>query len=73
MRFARKIIDSNILNQIMELPLELQNKKVEILILPVNEEKSYRSKFNPREFMGLLRLDNPEKDIQEIRNDWERM
>lgn len=73
MRFARKTINSNMLSEIMELPVELQNKKVEILIFPVSEKEKTKKIFNPREFIGLLKLDDPKKDVKEIRSDWERI
>ncbi|HLV10784.1 MAG TPA: hypothetical protein VKY40_11275 [Halanaerobiales bacterium] len=38
MDFVRKIIDSDDIESIVSLPNDLKNKKVEILILPLEEK-----------------------------------
>jgi hypothetical protein len=53
--------------------MELRHKKVEVLILPLEEDnKKEGKKFNPKEFRGILRNNNLEDDINAIRNEWER-
>lgn len=59
MDFVRKIIDSDDLKSIVSLPDELKNKKVEMLILPL-EEKEKRKNFDPEEFKGILNLQEEE-------------
>jgi len=35
----RKVVDSNILNDVLDLPPAYKNKKVEIILFPVEEKK----------------------------------
>ena len=39
MEFIRKIIDSNLLNQVLPLPNSFHNHKVEILVFPIRDRK----------------------------------
>jgi len=39
MEFVREIIDSSILDQVINLPKSFNNRKVEILIFPVQEQE----------------------------------
>ncbi|MFP4021017.1 MAG: hypothetical protein ACLFUK_05375, partial [Halanaerobium sp.] len=59
MEFVRKIIDSNDIESIVKLPTELKNKKVEILILPVEEGKKPQN-FDPQQYKGVLNIDSDE-------------
>ena len=43
MEFIREIIDSNILNQVITLPQSFHDRKVEILIFPVQEQEAMAS------------------------------
>jgi hypothetical protein len=43
MSFFRKIINSDFLAPIINLPPELKDKKVEIIILPVEEDRKERN------------------------------
>ena len=40
MEFVRKIIDSNVLDQVLPLPHSFHNHKVEILVFPVQDRKT---------------------------------
>jgi len=40
MEFVRKIIDSNVLDQVLSLPHSFHNHKVEILVFPVQDRKA---------------------------------
>jgi hypothetical protein len=68
MNFVRKVANSNILARIIDLPENLRNKKVEILVFPydnVNAEDKLAQK--PKRARGLLeRYKN--KDLQDLEN-----
>lgn len=72
MEVLRRIIDSDSLESVISLPREFKHKKVEILILPVDEKKE---EFNPEEFKGSLNIkkEELEEELQHIRNEWERL
>ncbi len=74
MEFVRKIINSNEIESIVKLPTELKNKKVEILILPVEEGKKQKN-FDPRQYKGVLNIDSDEleKELSNMRDEWERL
>ena len=74
MNYLRKIINSKDIESIVELPEELKNKKVELLILPVSEDEENESKFDPEEYCGLLNLEEEKikEGLSEIRSDWKR-
>ena len=38
MEFVREIVDSSVLNQVLNLPRSFLNRKVEILVIPVQEK-----------------------------------
>ena len=46
MQFARKIVSAEKIIGIMELPDELRHREVEIIVLPVNDDKT---RFIPQE------------------------
>ena len=73
MQVVRTIVESSRLEKIVEMPKEFKNKKVEVLILPVNEKKKKR-KFNPEDFEGILDLDiaKIDEEINNMRAEWER-
>ncbi len=75
MQFVRKIMDSRFIEEIIILPEELRNKKVEILVLPFNENEVYNREkeiFKPEDFEGILKTVNLEEEIKTIRDEWER-
>ena len=57
MEFVRQVIDSNALDKIF-LPQNLKNRKVEIIILPVDEkehlQKQVKKEKSIDEFVGML-------------------
>jgi hypothetical protein len=78
MQFVRTIVESNRLVDIVDIPTEFKNKKVEVLILPFHEKKrpsKKKKKFNPEDFEGILNIDKRdiEKEIKRMRNEWERI
>ena len=74
MEFVRKIVDSDDIESIVSLPNELKNKKVEILILPL-EQKEDKKDFNPKAFKGVMNIDEKElkKELDDMRKEWERL
>ena len=71
MDFIRKIINSDDIESIVSLPNDLKNKKVEILILPLEEKKE----FDPEKFKGITNLKekNLKKELEDMREEWERI
>ena len=55
MDFIRKIIDSNDIESIVSLPKDLNNKKVELLVLPL-EEKDENKEFEPQRFRSITNM-----------------
>ena len=74
MQFVRAIVESSSLENVVKIPREFKNRKVEILILPLNEMKK-KKKFNPKDFEGVLDLSQEEIDfeLREMRNEWDRI
>ena len=66
MEFIRKIMDARDLQDIVELPNSLRNKKVEILIFSINDDK--KKKTSKKSLSGFLseyaNLDLIEKEDQ---------
>ncbi|GAH32311.1 unnamed protein product [marine sediment metagenome] len=56
MDFIRKIINSDLLQNIFEIPISLKHKKVEILILPVEKFDQYTEKKHCFMLIYLLQL-----------------
>jgi len=52
MEFVRKVMDSDSLASFMDLPKELKHKKVEVIILPIEEE--VESKKVTKSLRGIL-------------------
>jgi len=72
--FVRKIINSDDIESIVKLPTELKNKRVEILILPVEENKKQQD-FDPKQYKGVLNIDSDEleKELSDMRDEWDRL
>ncbi|WP_027339021.1 hypothetical protein [Halonatronum saccharophilum] len=69
MNFIRKIIDSNSIATIMDLPVELKNKKVEVIVLPVDDDP--KEKKNTKSLKGILnKYSNPDL-IKEEEEAWQ--
>ena len=78
MQFVRTVVESNRLVDIVDIPMEFRNKKVEVLILPLHKIKlpsKKKQKFNPEEFEGILNIgkNDIEKEIKRMRDEWERI
>ena len=72
MQAVRAIVHSDVLMNIFSLPFDLQHRNVEVLILPVDEQKTTRSLFKPQEYAGSLKLADATADISLMREEWER-
>jgi len=68
---VRKVVEGSQLAQIIELPAEMKNTKVELIIRPFIEKKEIET-FDPKRFRGILNIKNVEEQIEQIRNDWVR-
>ena len=75
MQFVRKIINSKMLENIVDIPVELKNKKIEMLLLPIDSTDDCQKSFDPRKFRGAVRLDKKlvQKQIQDLRDEWDRV
>lgn len=78
MQFVRTVVESNRLIDIVDIPMEFKNKKVEVLILPFHKMKppsKKKKKFKPEDFEGILNIDKKdiEKEIKRMRDEWERI
>jgi hypothetical protein len=74
-QFVRKIIDSKLVEDIVEIPVELKNKKIEMLLLQVDKENSKPQKqFDPGKFRGITNLDENilNEQIKDLRKEWQR-
>ena len=74
-QFVRKIIDSKLVEDIVEIPIKLKNKKIEMLLLQVDKEKSKpQKKFDPRKFRGITNIDENivNEQIKDLRKEWQR-
>jgi hypothetical protein len=77
MQFVRTIVESNRLETIVDIPEELKDQKVEVLILPFpadQPKKKNKKGFNPDDFEGILNIDPGviEEEIKRMRDEWER-
>ena len=79
MNYLRKIINSEDIETLFDLPEELRNKKLEVLILPIEEEKEAavedEGEFNPDDFRGVLNKneDDLKEELEVLRNEWDRL
>jgi len=73
MNFIRKVIDSNEIDKIIKLPQELRNRRVEVLILPIDDDEKKEEKFNPEDFKNILDLKDVEVELEVMRDEWERI
>ncbi len=70
MQAVRAIIHSDVLMNIFSLPFDLQHRKVEVLILPADDQPTTRSLCKPQEYVGSLKLADAITDnstIDEVR------
>ncbi len=76
MQFVRTVVESSRLENVIAIPEEFRNQKVEVLILPLPEKKKKKKKeFNPDDFEGILNIgaEEIEKEIKSMRDEWERI
>lgn len=71
MQALREIVDSSLLNNIIYLPENMKNRKVEIIILPVDYRQESKKNFDPEEFIGILKLNDVEKTLKDMRGEWD--
>ncbi|SDC82185.1 MULTISPECIES: hypothetical protein [unclassified Candidatus Frackibacter] len=73
MDFIRKIINSNEIDKIIKLPQNLKNQRVEVLILPINDDEKKKENFNPEDFTNILDIKDVETELKIMRDEWERI
>jgi sporulation protein YlmC with PRC-barrel domain len=64
MTVVKKIVEGHELGKIMDLPLNMKNKRLEVVISVV-EEKNV-AYFDPKPFRGILNIPNIEKQIEKL-------
>lgn len=74
MEVIRKIVEMDKLRSIIEIPLDFNYSKVEILIMPIEDEnREVSPEFNPKDFYGVSKINNVENAIKEMREEWDRL
>ncbi|MCP4135804.1 MAG: hypothetical protein GY754_32855 [bacterium] len=74
MNFIRKIMNSDELEKVINIPDELKHQKVELLVLPfIESSPKKKTQFNPDSYVGILKLENVDEEINSIRNEWDRI
>jgi hypothetical protein len=71
MEALRRIVNLDKLRPMINIPSTFNYKKVEILILPIEEKIQATEKqeyFDPEKFFGVSNIENIEQAIQEMRN-----
>jgi len=51
----------------------MKNRRVEIIILPVNDEIEQKKEFNPEDFIGTLKIKDVDKSLKDMRDEWDRI
>lgn len=72
MQVVREVVNSNVLMNIFNLPLDLRNRRVEVLILPADEQPISKMLFRPQDYAGALKLTDAGAEILKMRAEWER-
>ena len=71
MEALRRIVNLDNLREMMDIPSTFIHKKVEVLIIPIeNDELKSEKKFNPLDFYGVSHIENIEQDIEKMREEW---
>ena len=74
MEAIREIIDLEKLEKIINIPENFKHTKVEIFVFPVEDKKqNIKKKFDPESFYGVSHINDPEKDIRHMRDEWDRL
>jgi hypothetical protein len=71
MSYIRKITNSEELSKIIDLPDDLKNKKVEVIILPY--EENTKTKKSHKSLQGSLKKYKNQELINEENTAWEKM
>ena len=66
MEVVRAIVNANVLMPIIDLPWESKDKKVEVIILPVNDVENYRIVESKSLKGRLKKYANPTLQAQEV-------
>ena len=75
MNYLRKILNIDVLADIMDIPKSFKHKKVEVLISPVGKSKEdIGYKFNPALYKGIIKIGKKKvnKDLKDLRSEWDR-
>jgi hypothetical protein len=71
MKALRRIVNLDSLREMMDIPSTFVHKKVEVLILPLEDEKIKDKKnFEPKKFYGRSHIKNIEHEIEKMRDEW---
>ena len=68
--FVRKIVNSDVLMSILDLPEELKSRRVEIIVLPFDENSTQKQSDKSKSLMGALKeYANPDL-LETEKNAW---
>ena len=70
MQAIRQLINIQQLKGIVDIPEYFTGNQVEIFIFPVIEDSKLKSTFHPENFFGLSHVDNIDKHVEAMRNEW---
>lgn len=72
MKAIRKIIENTTPSLTIDLPLEYQNKKVEVIVLPLEEEKEPPKKYDFSDLVGTLEWKGDAlAEQRKLRDEWD--
>ena len=66
----RKVLNASKLHGIIDLPEEWNNKNLNIYVAPVDQNEISA---NISSYFGLVRIDDPESCLRDIRAEWDRI
>lgn len=71
MEALRRIVELDNLRKMIDIPVTFNYKKVEILILPIENQMIEKKEiFDPESFFGSSHIEDIEKSIQTMRDEW---
>lgn len=74
MEVIREIVDLEKLERVVNIPKNFRCSKAEIIVFPVEETSPKTNEvFVPEKFYGVSSIDNIEKAIREMRDEWNRI
>lgn len=72
MEALRRIVELDNLRKMIDIPATFNYTKVEILILPIeNQTIEKKEVFEPESFFGTSHIENIDKAIQIMRDEWD--